>query len=183
MTIPLKIVVLVGSARTGSINRTLALALERLAEGRMRFDYPPIATLPLYNGDLETDPPEVLWDIKARIEAADGVLFVTPEHNRSIPALIKNAIDWASRPNRRNSWKGKRAAVCGASPGARGADMAQMHLRQIVVPLGVEMMPQPEAYTPWREGLIDPDGHFADEADAKRHQRFLDAFADWVGLQ
>ena len=175
-----KVAVVVGSARSGSINQMLARALAKLAEDRLAFDFLPVGALPVYCGDLEADPPEVLWDIKARIEAADGVLFVTPEHNRSIPALMKNAIDWASRPNRRNSWTGKRAAVCGTSPGARGADMAQMHLRQIVVPLGVEMMPQPEAYTPWREGLIGPEGAFAEDADMKRHQRFLEAFMAWI---
>lgn len=174
------IAVIVGSARKGSINQALAYALKRLAEGKLHFDVLPVERLPLYCGDLEADPPAVLWDIKARIEAADGVLFVSPEHNRSVTALMKNAIDWSSRPGGKNSLAGKRAAVCGASPGARGADMSQMHLRQIVVALGVEMMPQPEAYTPWREGLIGPDGAFADETDRKRHTRFIAAFEAWL---
>lgn len=175
-----KIAVIIGSVRSGSINQSLARALQKLAAGRMEFDFAPVGELPLYCGDLEANPPEVLWDVKARIEAADGVLFVSPEHNRSVTALMKNTIDWASRPHGRNSLAGKRAAVCGASPGSRGADMSQMHLRQIVVPLGVEMMPQPEVYTPWRDGLIGPDGAFADEADRRRQTRFLDAFEVWL---
>ena len=180
MTSPLKIAVLVGSARMGSLNQALAGALERMAGERMVFDLLPIRELPVYCGDLESDPPEGLWDIKARIEASDGVLFVSPEHNRSVTALMKNAIDWSSRPAGNNSLRGKRAAVCGASPGTRGADMSQMHLRQIVIALALEMMPQPEGYTHMTAESVTAEGDLASEADRRRLGRFLDAFEAWV---
>lgn len=174
------VAVVVGSVRRGSINQALARSLEKLAEGRLKFDFLPTGELPLYNGDLEVEPPAVLWDFKARLEAADGVLFVTPEHNRSVSAMTKNAIDWGSRPAGSNSWKGKKAAVCGASPGTRGADLAQMHLRQIVVPLDVRMMAQPEAYMRVLDGTIDENHDFSEEGDRKRFGRFIDALADWL---
>ncbi|MFN4040998.1 MAG: NADPH-dependent FMN reductase [Brevundimonas sp.] len=176
----LKVAVAVGSTRAGSINQSLAGALARLARGRLDFDLLPMRALPLYDGDLEVSPPDPLWDFKARIEAADGVLFVSPEHNRSVTALMKNAIDWASRPAGRNSWLGKRAAVCGGSPGTRGADMSQMHLRQIVVALGVEMMPQPEAYLQLGEDAFTPEGGFADPTVQRRQALFVEAFDAWL---
>lgn len=176
----LKVAVLIGSTRTGSINQALASALAELARERLDFDLLPMRALPLYDGDLEANPPEALWDFKARIEAADGVLFVSPEHNRSVTALMKNAVDWASRPSGRNSLQGKRAAVCGASPGTRGADLSQMHLRQIVVAVGVEMMPLPEAYTHLGEGAFTAEGGFADPAVQRRQTRFIDAFDAWL---
>ena len=180
MSEPKTVAVIVGSVRKGSINQALARALEKLAGSRLVFDFLPTGDLPLYNGDLEAEPPAVLWDFKARIEAADGVLFVTPEHNRSVSAMTKNAIDWGSRPAGSNSWQGKRAAVCGASPGTRGADLAQMHLRQIVVPLDIRMMVQPEAYTRVMDGTITEDHAFTDERDRQRFERFIDAFEAWI---
>lgn len=180
MAVTKTVAVVVGSVRKGSINQALARALEKLAEGRAVFDFLPTGDLPLYNGDLEADPPMILWDFKARIQAADGVLFVTPEHNRSVSAMTKNAIDWGSRPAGSNSWQGKKAAVCGASPGTRGADLAQMHLRQIVVPLDVRMMVQPEAYTRVMDGTITEDRAFTDERDRQRFERFIEAFLAWL---
>ncbi len=180
MTQILKIAVVVGSARTGSINRTYAGALEKLAGEGMVFDYLPVAELPLYNMDLEAGMPSVLDDITARIAAADGVLFVSPEHNRSVTALTKNTLDWVSRAKGGNAWAGKRAAICGASPGARGADLSQMHLRQIAVVLNLEVLPQPEVYVQVKEGLFADDGSFSNERDATFQKRFLDRFADWV---
>jgi len=178
MTQTLKIAV--GSARKGSINRTYAGALENLAGESMQFDYLPVGELPLYNTDLEADEPELLGELKARIKAADGVLFVSPEHNRSVTALTKNTLDWLSRGEGGNGWTGKRAAVCGASPGSRGADLSQMHLRQIAVVLNLEIMPQPEVYVQVKDGLFTEDGRFASERDATFQKRFLDRFADWL---
>jgi len=180
MTQTLKIAVVVGSARKGSINRTYAGALEKLAGESMQFDYLPVGELPLYNTDLEADEPELLGELKARIKAADGVLFVSPEHNRSVTALTKNTLDWLSRGEGGNGWTGKRAAVCGASPGSRGADLSQMHLRQIAVVLNLEIMPQPEVYVQVKDGLFTEDGRFASERDATFQKRFLDRFADWL---
>lgn len=176
----LRIAVVVGSARTGSINRIYAGALEKLAGEAMVFDYLPVGELPLYNTDLETDMPTVLADITARIAKADGVLFVSPEHNRSVTALTKNTLDWVSRAKGGNVWAGKRAAICGASPGARGADLSQMHLRQIAVVLNLEVLPQPEAYVQVKDGVFTSEGTFASERDATFQQRFLGRFADWV---
>ncbi len=176
----LKITVVVGSARKGSLNRAYAGALEALAGDLMTFDYLPVGELPLYNGDLEADLPPLLLDIKARIKAADAVLFVSPEHNRSVTALMKNALDWGSRPNGDNSWSGKRAAICGTSPGARGADLSQMHLRQIAACLGLEVLPQPEVYVQFKPDIFDEDGLFASERDRNFQRRFIERFAAWV---
>ena len=180
MSQPLKIAVVVGSARKGSINRAYAKALEALAGDLMDFDVLPVGELPLYNGDLEADLPPLLLDIKARIKAADAVLFVSPEHNRSVTALMKNTLDWVSRPNGDNSWAGKRAAICVMSPGARGADLSQMHLRQIAVCLGLEVLPQPEVYVHYKPDTFSDDGQFASERDQTFQRRFLERFARWV---
>lgn len=176
----LKVAVIVGSARTGSINMTYAKALERLAGEGMVFDYLPVGELPLYNTDLESDPPAILNDIKARLTAADGVLFVSPEHNRSVTALTKNTLDWLSRPNGSNSWAGKRAAICGASPGARGADLSQMHLRQIAVCVGIEVLPQPEMYVQVKDGTFNEAGDFGQERDSAYQRRFVERMAAWM---
>ena len=176
----LKIAVVVGSARKGSINRTYAGALEALAGEAMVFDYLPVGELPLYNTDLEADEPVLLGALKQRIIEADGVLFVSPEHNRSVTALTKNTLDWLSRGQGGNAWAGKRAAVCGASPGARGADLSQMHLRQIAVCLGIEIMPQPEIYVQVKDTTFSEEGLFAQERDLTYQRRFLDRVADWV---
>lgn len=180
MTERLNIAVVVGSARKGSINRAYAAALEKLAGDLMAFDYLPVAQLPLYNGDLEAELPPVLAELKSRLAAADGILFVSPEHNRSVTALMKNTLDWLSRPNGDNSWAGKRAGICGTSPGARGADLSQMHLRQIAVCLGLEVLPQPEIYVQFKDGLFDESGAFAQERDINYQRRFLERLAEWV---
>ena len=180
MNQPLKIAVIVGSARTGSINRAFALALSRLARDAMDFDILPVEGLPLYNGDLEADMPPLLAELKSRIRAADGILFVSPEHNRSVTALMKNTLDWLSRPNGDNVWAGKRAAICGASPGARGADPSQMHLRQIAVCLGLEVMPQPEVYVQVKDGTFTQAGDFGQERDIAFQRRFLERIAAWI---
>lgn len=181
MSKPLKIAVVVGSARKGSINRTYAGALEKLAGEGVVFDYLPVGELPLYNTDLEAEEPALLGTLKARVREADGVLFVSPEHNRSVTALTKNALDWLSRGEGGNAWAGKRAAICGASPGARGADLSQMHLRQIAVVLSLEVMPQPEVYVQVKEGIFDEGGAFAQERDATFQKRFLERFVQWIG--
>jgi chromate reductase len=180
MSIP-KLAVLVGSARQGSINQSLAHALAKLAEGRLEFDIVPLVDLPMFNGDMENDPPAEVWTFKRRVEAADGLLFVTPEYNRSLPPLLKNAIDWASRPWGKNSFKGKPGAVIGASPGAPGAMAAQLHLRQCVAGLEVIMMTQPEAYTQLKPGSIDDDHVITDEGQREFLDGYVTALTAWVG--
>ena len=177
-TIP-TVAVVVGSVRTGSINQSLARALARLAGDRLRFNLVRIDDLPMFNGDFENDPPEAVWRFKREIEAADAVLFVTPEYNRSIPALLKNAIDWGSRPWGKNSWAGKPGAVIGATPGQVGVAAAQQHLRNIVSPLQVLLLTQPEAYVQLLPGAIEGD-ELTNEGQRAFLQGFVDAFAGWI---
>src|SRR5262245_1090547 len=120
-----KIAVVVGSTRRDSLNRKLAESLARLGAGKLEFSFVRIDDLPLYNQDLEAELPQSVLRFKTEVEAADGVLVVTPEHNRSLPAALKNAIDWGGRPYGQNSWAGKVVAIAGASPGAIGAALAQ----------------------------------------------------------
>ena len=141
-----KIAVIVGSLRRDSINRKLAEALAKLAEPRPEFTFLKIDDLPLFNQDLEPNPPAAVTRIKGEIEAADGVLIVTPEYNRSIPGVLKNAIDWASRPYGKNSFTGKPTAASAAIGRPIGTAAAQQHLRSILAYLNVTLMGQPEGY-------------------------------------
>ena len=175
-----KVAVLVGSSRTGSINQALARALAGLAKGRLEFDFVPLDELPMFNGDLENDPPEVVWAFKRRVEAADALLFVTPEYNRSIPALLKNAIDWASRPWGQNSFAGKPGAVIGATPGQTGVAAGQQHLRNILSPLQVLLLTQPEAYVQLKPDAIDGDDQLTDPGQRAFLQGFVDALGNWI---
>jgi chromate reductase, NAD(P)H dehydrogenase (quinone) len=171
----LNIAVVVGSARRESVNRKLAQALARLGGDKADFSFVRIDDLPLYNQDLETEFPASAARAKAQIEAADGLLFVTPEHSRSIPALLKNAIDWAARPWGKNSWAGKPAAITGTSPGAIGTAVAQQHLRHILSVLGV-VLAGGEAYITFKPDLIDDSGVVTDESTRAFLQDFIDRF-------
>jgi chromate reductase, NAD(P)H dehydrogenase (quinone) len=174
-----KVAVIVGSNRRESVNRRLAQALTRLGADKFAFSFIQIDDLPLYNQDLEAALPNTVGRFKSEIAAADGLLFVTPEHNRSIPTVLKNAIDWGARPYGQNSWNGKPAAITGTSPGAIGAAIAQQHLRQVLGNLGVLVMGG-EAYVSFKSGLIDADGAIADESTRKFLQGFVDQFATLV---
>ena len=175
-----KIAVIVGSLRRESINRKLAEALAKLAGSRAQFTILRIDDLPLFNQDQEPNPPAAVTRLKGEIEAADGVLIVTPEYNRSIPGVLKNAIDWASRPYGKNSFNGKPTAAIGASGGAIGTAAAQQHLRSILVYLNVTLMGQPEGYISFKPGLIDDQHNVTDESVRKFLQTYVDAFAAWV---
>jgi len=175
-----KIAVIVGSLRRESINRKLAQALAKLAGSRAQFTILKIDDVPLFNQDLEPNPPAAVTRLKAEIEAADGVLIVTPEYNRSIPGVLKNAIDWASRPYGKNSFNGKPTAAIGASGGAIGTAAAQQHLRSILAYLNVTLMGQPEGYISFKPGLIDDQHNVTDESVRKFLQTYVDAFAGWV---
>jgi chromate reductase len=175
-----KIAVIVGSNRRESLNRKLAQALAGLGAQKLAFSFVQIDDLPLYNQDLEGELPGAVVRFKSEIEAADGLLFVTPEHNRSIPAALKNAIDWGARPYGRNSWAGKVAAITGTSPGAIGAALAQQHLRQILgASLGVLVMGG-EAYIAFKPGLLDDAGAIAEESTRAFLKSFVDQFASLV---
>lgn len=171
-----KIAVIVGSTRRDSINRKLAQALVKLGEDQLAFTFVEIADLPLYSQDLEADLPASVSRMKAQIEAADGILIVTPEHNRSIPAALKNAIDWAARPWGKSIWPGKAAAVIGATPGAIGTSIAQLHLRQILGALGVLVMGG-EAYITFKPDLIAADNTITDASTRKFLSDFVANFA------
>jgi chromate reductase len=173
----INVAIVAGSNRRESINRKLALALAKLAEGKFAAHIVQIDDLPIYNPDHESSLPASVQRLKSEIERADAVLFVTPEHNRSIPAVLKNAIDWAARPYGQNSWAGKLAAIAGASPGGTGAAMAQQHLRQILGGfLGAHVMGG-EVYITFKPGLIDDSNHVSDESTRQFLQAFIDRFA------
>ena len=160
------VAVVVGSNRRDSINRKLARALAKLADGKLTASFIQIDDLPMYNQDLENPLPASVSRFKAEIERADALLFVTPEHNRSIPAVLKNAIDWGTRPYGRNSWAGKPAAIIGTSPGAIGTAMAQQHLRQVMGDLGALVMGG-EAYITFKPELIDDTDSVTDAGTAQ----------------
>src|SRR5215469_17409409 len=146
MSTPKDIVVLVGSLRKESFNRKMANVLIELAPPALKLEIVEIGQLPLYNQDEDVNPPAPWTAFRERIRRADGILFVTPEHNRSVPSPLKNAIDVGSRPYGKNMWNGKPGAIVTVSPGAIGGFGANHHLRQSLVFLNVPAMPQPEAY-------------------------------------
>jgi len=153
----------VGSLSSTSINRLLAKALAIVAPPELHLVEIPFRDLPLYSPDLEADYPPAAKALKDAIAAADAVLFVTPEYNRSIPGGLKNAIDWASRPYGKNSFSRKPSAVIGASPGAIGTAIAQQHLRSLLGYCNSPQMNSPEAYIQFTPGLITADGRITNE--------------------
>jgi chromate reductase len=174
-----RIAVVVGSNRRESINRKLAQALVKLGADKFDADIVRIDDLPLFNQDLEGDlPPEVVR-FKNEIGGADGILVVTPEHNRSIPTVLKNAVDWGARPYGKNSWTGKPIVITGTSPGAIGSAIAQQHLRSVMVSMGT-ILQGGEAYVTFKPNLIDDHGNIGDETTRKFLQGFIDQFASLV---
>jgi chromate reductase len=172
------IAVFVGSLQTGSFNKKLAKNLEALAPDGIEFHYVDI-NLPLFNQDLEANYPAEAQAAKDIVEAADGVLFVTPEYNRSIPGVLKNAIDWVSRPWGTNSFNGKPTGIVGASGGPVGTAVAQSDLRHISGFLNVKLMGQPELYLSNSAGRFDDNGKIVDES-RDFLKTYIDAFAAWV---
>jgi chromate reductase len=176
------IAVLVGSLRKESINRRLARALEKLAAGKARFDFVEIGDLPLYNQDFDADYPAEGKRLKQQIRSADAVLFVTPEYNRSVPGVLKNAIDIGSRPYGHSAFAGKPAAVIGASIGVIGTALAQQHLRNILAYLDMPVLGQPEAFLHFKEGLIDEAGSISNAGTQEFLQGFVDRFLTLVAV-
>src|ERR1700741_537979 len=178
---PMNVRVLVGSLRKASFNGMLANALISLAPSSMKPDIVDIGQLPFYNQDLETDPPPAPWTaFRQRIKAADAVLFVTPEYNRSLPAVLKNALDVGSRPYGNSAWNPKPGPVLRCSPGAIGGFGPNHHLRQSLVFLNVPTMQQPEAYIGHADKLFDEHGKLTSDGTRKFLQDFMQAFANWV---
>ena len=173
------IAVVVGSLRRDSFNRKLANAVARLARPEFSFTQVQIGDLPLYNQDEDADQAESVKRLKAEIRAARGLLFVTAEYNRSIPGVLKNAIDHASRPYGQSAWAGKPAGLLGVSVGATGASMAQQHLRNVLACLDVPTLGQPEAFIQAREGLFDEAGDVG--ADSRQFlQTWMHRYEAWV---
>ena len=174
------IAVLVGSLRKESINRKVALALAQLAPANLKLNIVEIGELALYNEDLDgATPPAAYTTFRQQVAAADGVLFVTPEYNRSVPAALKNAIDVGSRPYGQSAWNGKPGAVISVSPGAIGGFGANHHLRQSLVFLNVPCMQQPEAYLGGAGSAFDESGTLSEKTKPFL-QAFIDAYGHWV---
>ncbi|MGJ7578728.1 NADPH-dependent FMN reductase [Variovorax sp. RHLX14] len=176
-----KIAVVVGSLRKDSLNRKLALALAHLAPEEFTFEHIDIGDLPLYNQDHDASPSPSVMRLKTEISSAQGLLFISPEYNRSIPGVLKNAIDHASRPYGQSVWGGKPAGVIGVSGGAIGTALAQQHLRNILAYLDVPTLGQPEAFIQNKEGLFDDKGHVS-EASRQFLQSWVDKYVAWVKI-
>ena len=173
------IAVVVGSLRKDSFNKKLAQALEKLFPGDFSLNQVRIDDLPLYNQDDDANPSAQVKRLKGEIAAAQGVLFVTPEYNRSIPGVLKNAIDHASRPYGKSAWDGKPAGVIGVSVGATGTALSQQHLRNILAYLNMPTLGQPEAFIHNKDGLYDAAGNIG-EASKKFLQGWVDQYVAWV---
>ena len=176
------VAVLVGSLRKDSLNRKVANALASLSPASLKPEIVGIGELALYNQDADApgQVPPAWQAFRDRIKRADAVLFVTPEYNRSVPGVLKNAIDVGSRPYGQSAWEGKPGAVISVSPGAIGAYGANHHLRQSMVFLNVPMMQQPEAYIGGAASLFDEKGNLTNATTREFLGKFLTAFADWI---
>ncbi|MGB3413604.1 MAG: NADPH-dependent FMN reductase [Microbacteriaceae bacterium] len=169
----------IGSLAKNSINRQLANAMVKLAPENVEMVELEIKDLPLYSHDYDADYPAVANEFKDSVSSVDGVLFITPEFNRGIPAALKNAIEWGSRPWGQNVW-GKPAATLGASGGGIGTAVAQQHLRAILLHLGATVMGQPEGYIQLTEGLIDDNHNVTSPETEKFFQFWIQSFSDFV---
>lgn len=174
-----QIAVIVGSLRQDSFNRKLATAIARLAPVEFSFKQVAIGDLPLYNQDDDDRPAPAVTRFKGEIKAAQGLLFVTPEYNRSLPGVLKNALDHGSRPYGQSVWGGKPAGVVGVSIGAIGTALAQQHLRNILAFLDAPTLGQPEAFIQAKDGLFDADGNIGSGSRAYL-QGWMDRYVAWV---
>jgi chromate reductase len=175
-----KILVIVGSLREGSYNRRVAHAMTRLpaAQGHS-FEFADVGSLPLYDQDTDSDQPEPARSLKQQIRDADGVLFATPEYNRSIPGVLKNAIDHASRPFGDSAWKDKPAGIFGVSPGKMSTALAQQHLRNILAAVFVPVLHGPEAFLQWNDALVTDEGEIGEDSQ-KFLNGWMEKFLQWV---
>ena len=174
-----QIAVIVGSLRKDSFNRKFANALVKLAPAEFSFKQVEIGDLPLYNQDEDGNQAAPVKRLKAEIAAAQGLLFVTPEYNRSMPGVLKNALDNASRPYGQSAWAGKPAGVIGVSVGAAGTALAQQHLRNVLAYLDVPTLGQPEAFIQAKEGLFDATGEIGPDS-RKFLQGWMDKYVEWI---
>lgn len=174
-----QIAVVIGSLRKDSFNRKMANAIVKLAPAEFSFKQPEIGDLPLYNQDDDANQAASVLRFKDEIAAASGVLFVTPEYNRSVPGVLKNAIDHASRPGGKSVWGGKPAGIIGVSPGAMGTALAQQHLRNILSTLGMPTLPSPEVFIQAKDGLFDEAGNLGD-GSRRFLQGWMDKYVAWI---
>ncbi|AMO96092.1 NADPH-dependent FMN reductase family protein [Collimonas fungivorans] len=174
-----KIAVVVGSLRRDSFNRKLASAIARLAPSDFVFEQLQIDDLPHYNQDDDGNQAAPVKRLKAAVSGAQGLLFVTAEYNRSIPGVLKNAIDQASRPYGQSAWKGKPAGILGVSVGAVGTALAQQHLRNVLAYLDAPTLGQPEAFIQAKDGLFDDAGNIGEDSK-KFLQAWMDSYVAWV---
>lgn len=174
-----KIALIVGSNRKESINRKMAHAMARMGQPSWHFEEIRIDDLPMYNADLESDRPQAVKRFTAEVATCQAALIVMPEHNRSLPAVLKNAIDWGSKPMDANIWRDKPIAISGTSPGAIGTAVGQQHLRQILGILGATVMGG-EAYVSFKPGLVDDEFRITDDTTAAFLKSYMDRFSTLV---
>ena len=184
MTVQANVAVIVGSLRKNSFNRRAAQALAKLAPKGLSLEIIEIGQLPLFDQDFDDEgrPPAAWTAFRDKVKKFDAVLFVTPEYNRSVPGVLKNAIDVGSRPYGKSVWDGKPAAVMSVSPGAIGGFGANHHLRQSLTFLNMPVLQQPEAYVGNAAALFGENGSIADDAAREFFTKFITAFASWIGV-
>ena len=170
----------VGSLASGSINRTLSKALIKLAPEDLEFNEIPIRDLPLYNSDYDADYPAEGRALKEAVEASDGILFISPEYNRSIPGALKNAIDWGSRPWGTNSFARKPTGIIGASPGGIGTAVMQSNMRSVLSFLDAPQLNAPEAYISFKPEAYGDDGEVRDESTQAFLRHYMDEYSAFV---
>ena len=177
----LQIAIIVGSLRKESFNRHLANAIVRLAPTSVKFHFIEIGDLPLYNQDDDDRQANAVLRLKSEVENCDGVIFVTPEYNRSIPGVLKNALDHGSRPFGSNSWAKKPAAIIGISPSPVGTALAQQHLRGVLATLNMPTLCQPEMFLQIKDGFFDQAGNIS-EASKQFIERWVETAVQWMVL-
>jgi len=175
-----KIAIIIGSLRKESFNRKIANTLIKISPTSLTLEILEISKLSFYNQDLDETPPTEWTEFRNRLKIFDGIIFITPEYNRSFPAVIKNAIDIGSRPYGQSMWNGKPGAVISVSAGALGGFGANHHLRQSLTFLNIQTMQQPEAYIGNAANLFDNSGNLINESTQKFLHIFLDTFSKWV---
>jgi chromate reductase len=180
MNTPITILGIAGSLRQASYNRAALRAAEQLVPEGARLDIFDLAGIPPFNQDEEANPPARVMELKRSIRAADAILLATPEYNYSIPGVLKNAIDWASRPYGDSSWDGKPVAVMGASPGSLGTARAQYHLRQLVAGLNMHAVNRPEVLISNAAERFDEQGNLKDENTRKHIRNLLESLVEWA---
>ena len=175
-----KILGIAGSLRKGSYNRSALRAAQNLLPDNARMVIFELDGIPPFNQDLEMQPAPAVSELKSKVRFADAILFVTPEYNYSVPGVLKNAIDWVSRPHGDNAWDGKPVAIMGASIGMLGTARAQYHLRQIFVYLNMYALNRPEVMIPNAADKFDANGDLVDEDTRKRIRELMSALTNWT---